>query len=69
MVLAGAAGGLALGMVSVPYIQNLLYGVNTGDAAALALPALTIVAAALLAAVPAVVRALRIDPAKMLRAE
>jgi hypothetical protein len=41
---------------------------RTGDPAALA-PALTIVAATLLAAVPAVVRALRIDPAKMLRSE
>jgi predicted permease len=69
MVLAGAAAGLALGMVSVPYIEGLLYGVNTGDAAALALPAFTIVAVALLAAAPAVVRALRIDPAKMLRSE
>jgi ABC-type antimicrobial peptide transport system permease subunit len=69
MVLAGAAAGLALGMASVRYIEDLLYGVNTGDPAALALPALTIVAAALLAAVPAVVRALRIDPAKMLRSE
>ena len=35
----------------------------------LALPSLTILAAALLAALPAVIRAVRIDPAEMLRLE
>ena len=35
----------------------------------LALPAVTILAAALLAALPPVIRAVRIDPAAMLRAE
>jgi hypothetical protein len=35
----------------------------------LAIPSLTILAAALLAALPAVIHAVRIDPAKMLRAE
>jgi hypothetical protein len=35
----------------------------------LALPSLTILSAALLAAVPAVIRAVRIDPAKTLRAD
>jgi hypothetical protein len=35
----------------------------------LALPSLTILAAALLAAVPAVIRAIRIDPIAMLRSE
>jgi predicted permease len=69
MVLAGAVAGLVLGTVSIPYIEGLLYGVDTGDPAALGAPALTIIAAALLASVPAVVRALRIDPAKMLRSE
>jgi hypothetical protein len=35
----------------------------------LALPSLVIVAAALLAALPAVIRAVRIDPVAMLRAD
>jgi ABC-type lipoprotein release transport system permease subunit len=35
----------------------------------LAIPVLTILLASLLAAVPAVVRALRIDPVEMLRAQ
>ena len=69
MVLAGAAAGLALGMVSVRYIESLLYQVKAADAAMLALPSLTILAAALLAALPAVIRAVRIDPAATLRAD
>jgi predicted permease len=69
MVLVGAFAGVALGMASVRYIEALLYQVKAGDPAMLALPSLTILAAALLAAVPAVLRAVRIDPAAMLRVE
>ena len=69
MVLAGAVAGLALGMGSVRYIATLLFQVNPTGLALLALPSLTILAAALLAAVPAVIRAVRIDPANMLRAD
>lgn len=39
------------------------------DPAMLALPAVTILAAALLAALPPIIRAVRIDPATVLRAE
>ncbi|MEX2263774.1 MAG: ABC transporter permease, partial [Bryobacteraceae bacterium] len=69
MVLVGALVGLALGMASERYIETLLYGVKASDLTMLALPSLTILAAALLAAVPAVIRAVRIDPATMLRAD
>ena len=69
MVLAGAAAGLALGLASVRYIATLLFQVNPTGLALLVLPSLTILAAALLAAVPAVIRAVRIDPANMLRAD
>ena len=69
MVLAGALAGLALGMASVRYIESLLYQVKPTDPAMLALPSLTILVAALLAALPAVIRAVRIDPAKSLRVE
>jgi predicted permease len=69
MVLAGALAGLALGMVSVRYIGALLYQVRPTDLAMLALPGLTILATALLAALPAVIRAVRIDPVAMLRAD
>jgi predicted lysophospholipase L1 biosynthesis ABC-type transport system permease subunit len=69
MVLVGALAGVALGMASVRYIEALLYQVKAGDPAMLALPSLTIMAAALLAAVPAVFHAVRIDPVAMLRSE
>ena len=69
MVLMGALAGVALGMASVRYIEALLYQVKAGDPAMLALPAVTILAAALLAALPAVFHAVRIDPVAMLRAE
>jgi len=69
MVLAGAAAGLALGMGSARYATSLLYGVKPGDAITLAFPSLAILTVALLAALPAVIRAVRIDPAEALRAE
>jgi predicted permease len=69
MVLAGAVVGLALGMASVRYIQSLLFQVKPTDAVILAIPAVAIVATALIAAVPAVLRAVRIDPATTLRTE
>jgi predicted permease len=69
MVLAGAIAGLALGMGSVRYIQSLLYQVKATDLAMLAIPAATIVAVAILAAIPAVIQAVRIDPAVTLRSE
>jgi putative ABC transport system permease protein len=69
MLVAGALAGLALGMASVRYIETLFYQVKATDLGILALPSLTILAAALLAALPAVIRAVRIDPVDMLRAE
>jgi ABC-type antimicrobial peptide transport system permease subunit len=69
MVLAGALAGVALGMATVRSIEALLYQVKSTDPAMLALPALTIGAAALVAALPAVLRAVRIDPITMLRAD
>ena len=69
MVLAGALAGLLLGMVSVRYIETLFYQVKASDASMLALPSIAIVTAALLAALPAVIHAVRIDPVKTLRSE
>jgi ABC-type antimicrobial peptide transport system permease subunit len=69
MVLVGALVGLALGMASARSIETLLYQVKATDLGMLALPSLTILAAALLAALPAVIRAVRIDPVTMLRVE
>jgi predicted permease len=69
MVLAGALAGVALGMISVRYIASLFYQVKATDLGMLALPAFLILAAALLAAMPAVVHAVRIDPVTSLRSE
>jgi predicted permease len=69
MILTGTVLGVALGMGSVKYIESLLYEVRATSMPMLALPALTIFAAAALAALPAVIHAVRIDPVKMLRSE
>jgi predicted permease len=69
MVIVGALAGLGLGMASARYIETLLYQVKATDVGVLALPSLAILAAALLAALPPVIRAMRIDPANVLRAE
>lgn len=67
MVVVGALAGLGLGLGAVRYIETLLYQVKAGDLGMLAIPSLTIVVAALLAALPPVIRAVRIDPVKTLR--
>jgi putative ABC transport system permease protein len=69
MLLVGSACGLALGLGSARYIATLLYQVKPTDARMLALPAFTILSAALFAALPPVLRAIGIDPSEMLRAE
>jgi len=69
MVLLGATAGLALGMASARYIETVLYQVRANDPAMLILPSLTILGAALIAALPAVIRAIRIDPATTLRSD
>jgi predicted lysophospholipase L1 biosynthesis ABC-type transport system permease subunit len=69
MVFAGAVAGLGLGMALSRYVESLLYHVKPTEWNVLALPAVTILTAALAAAVPSVIRAVQIDPAKMLRSE
>jgi putative ABC transport system permease protein len=69
MVLAGAVGGLLLGMTAVRYLEALFFGVKPMAIGSLAVPAAAIVCAALLAALPSVVRAVRTDLIKALRAE
>ena len=69
MVLIGAVAGLALGVVSARFMESLFYQVKATDLPMLAVPSLTLLVAALLAALPAVIRAVRIDPIAMLRVE
>jgi predicted permease len=69
MVLVGGTVGLVLGRLAGRYIETLLYGVKPSDLAALALPVIAVIAAAILAALAPVLRAVRIDPAVTLRSE
>jgi putative ABC transport system permease protein len=69
MVVEGAVVGLIAGVASVRCVSSLLYGVNGTDVSMLVLPGIVLLATAVCAAVPAVLRAVRIDPAIMLRAE
>jgi predicted lysophospholipase L1 biosynthesis ABC-type transport system permease subunit len=69
MVLAGGVAGVVSGMASARFIETLLYQVKATDLEVLALPPLAILITALIAAMPAVVRAVRIDPVTVLRSE
>jgi predicted permease len=69
VVLAGAAAGFGLGILTVRYIAALLYQVRPNDPAMLALPLAIILGTTLIAALPAVLHAVRINPVAMLRAD
>jgi predicted permease len=69
MVIAGAVIGVAGGLASARYIETLFYKVKATDPRMIGFAGLTILSVALLAAVPAVVHAVRIDPVKTLRSE
>ncbi len=68
-VLAGAVIGLCLAMLAMKSVESMLFRVRPTDLGMLALPSATILAVTLLAAVPAVIHALRIDPVAMLRGD
>jgi predicted permease len=65
----GVLVGSALGLTSARAIETLFYGVRMTDPLMLLAPGLIIGAAALAAALRPVLRAVTIDPAKMLRAD
>ena len=69
MVAAGAVAGLAIGMASVRSIEALLYQVKATDLGVLAIPSGAMIVVALIAALAPVMRAVRIDPVTILRAE
>jgi putative ABC transport system permease protein len=69
MVAVGAAAGLAGGLGLARQVRALLYGVTPADWAMLAAPCAIVVLAAVLAAVPPILRAARIDPIAMLRTD
>jgi putative ABC transport system permease protein len=69
MVVVGVVAGWVLGMGSARYIESLLYQVTAAEPHLAALPLLAVLGIAGLATVPAVLRALRIEPAEILRYE
>ena len=68
MAAVGAAAGVVIGLAAMRYLASLLFGVGA-DWSRLAQPAAAILAASALAALPAIVRALRIDPAGALKTD
>jgi len=69
IVVAGLAAGVVLGLASARYMESRFFQVKASDGNMLVLPCAVILAVAAVATVPAVLRALRIDPAEILRAE
>lgn len=69
MLALGSAIGLALGVISERHLESLLFNVRATDWPMMAVPATTIAAGALAAAIAPVLRALRLDAASMLRAD
>jgi predicted lysophospholipase L1 biosynthesis ABC-type transport system permease subunit len=69
MVAVGVVAGVALGLASARYMQSLFFQVKASDVSMLAVPSAVILAVAIVATVPAVLRALRVDPVEILRVE
>jgi predicted permease len=69
MIVLGGCAGVALGFGAARYVQSLFYQVKATDADMIALPTCAILLTALVATLPAVLRALRTDPTAILRAE
>jgi len=69
MIALGGCAGVALGFGAARSVESLFYQVKATDADMLALPACAILLTALVATLPAVLRALRTDPTEILRAE
>ena len=69
VVAAGAGLGLAGGVVFGRAVESLLFRVGATDASVLATPLAILALAAVAAALPPALRAVRIDPARTLRAE
>ena len=69
MAAIGIVAGLSIGLTTVRFIATLLYEVKPSDPGMTIVPILVVGGTAFVAALPAVIRAARIDPGSMLRAE
>jgi predicted permease len=69
LVAVGTVAGLVLGLCAARMIETLFYQTRATDADMIAIPLLAIAGTAVLATVPAVLRAIRTDPTEILRSE
>jgi hypothetical protein len=69
MVAFGAAAGAGLGLLAARYVNSLLYGVKPTESSVLIGALLAMAATAAVAAIAPLVRALRIEPAAVLKTE
>jgi len=69
MIALGGCAGVALGFGAARYVQSLFYQVKATDADLIALPTCAMLLSALVATLPAVLRALRTDPTEILRSQ
>jgi predicted permease len=69
MIALGGCAGVALGFGAARYVESLFYQVKATDADMIVLPAFALLLTALVATLPAVLRALRTNPTEILRAE
>jgi putative ABC transport system permease protein len=69
MVCGGAAAGFAIGLAGARYVESMVFQVRVTELAVVAAPLGIILGTTLLAALPSVLRAARIDPAAALRVE
>jgi ABC-type antimicrobial peptide transport system permease subunit len=65
----GSLTGFVLGAIAGRCVQGVLYHVKITDPNVLAIPSLTVLVLAAVAATPALIRAIRIDPAMTLRTD
>ena len=69
MIGLGGCAGVALGFGAARYVESLFYQTKATDADMIALPTCALLLTALVATLPAVLRALRTNPTEILRAE
>jgi predicted permease len=67
MIALGGCAGVALGFSAARYVESLFYQVKATDVDMIALPTCAILLTALVATLPAVLRALRTNPTEILR--
>ena len=69
MTAIGIATGLAVGFATERFFASLLYDVKSTDPGVTIIPILAVGGTAVVAALPAIIRAARMDAASMLRVD